>query len=536
MTPFLLHHLLHYRACQTPDQTAVVCQDESITYADLDAMSNQLAHTLQHYGIQKGDRVGLYLDKSLAAIVGIFGILKAGAAYVPIDPLAPAQRAALIMENCQMRGLISTSTRMKKMAAALPEDWCVQQLILADLEENTPTDIAAGNARLIPWLRVQESATEPLDVPTLIENDLAYILYTSGSTGIPKGVMVSHRAALTFVNWATDYFQIQATDRLSNHAPLHFDLSIFDIFASIQAGATVVLIPASLSVFPRMLADLIAAQRISIWYSVPSILIRLIQHGELTRHDFAALRQILFAGEVFPIKYLRSLQEQIPHPAYFNLYGPTETNVCTVYAVGSIPADRVAPLPIGQACANSDVFALNEQGALICGEEEGELMVRGPSLMAGYWGLPEQSMAVLVPHPDPQMSHAQVYRTGDLVKRDADGHYLFLGRRDAMIKSRGYRIELGEIESALYRHPDVVETAALAIPDEENGHLIQAVAVLQNEQAMTEGELKRFCGQHIPSYMVPQSIDFCASLPKTSTGKVDRKRLTQERTFSSLIK
>jgi amino acid adenylation domain-containing protein len=341
--------------------------------------------------------------------------------------------------------------------------------------------------------------------------------------------MISHRASLTFVSWACATFGLQATDRVSSHAPLHFDLSIFDLFATIKAGGTVVLVPEELSIFPVNLADFIEEQRIAVWYSVPSVLTRLVLHGELKRHRFSALHTVLFAGEVFPLKYLRQLTALLPHPRYFNLYGPTETNVCTYYPVSELPPEWTEPLPIGRACANTDTFAVTDQGTIASAGEVGELYVRGPTLAKGYWGLPERSKEVFVANPiRPVLWEEKVYRTGDLVRVLADGNYLFLGRRDNMIKSRGFRIELGEIEAVLYRHPAIEEAAAIPVPDELAGNLIKAIIVTRPGQTPTRGDLEHFCAERLPRYMVPSMIEYAASLPKTSTGKIDRPLLIKE--------
>lgn len=339
--------------------------------------------------------------------------------------------------------------------------------------------------------------------------------------------MISHRTSLTFVDWAEATFDVQASDRLSNHAPLHFDLSILDIFVAIKAGATVVLVPAMLSVFPRNLADFIARERITIWYSVPSALTRLVLYGQLERHDFPDLRTILFAGEVFPIKYLRQLIELLPNPRYFNLYGPTETNVCTYYEVDELDPERTAPVSIGRSCENYETFVLDENDQVAPPSIEGELCARGPGVMSGYWGLPErtaQSRILYTLHPT--IGPEVVYRTGDIVREEADGNYTYLGRRDGMIKSRGYRIEIGEIEAALYNHPDVLEAAVVPISDDEIGNRIHAFVTVQN--GITDGKLTAFCAKQIPKYMVPHAIELRETLPKTSTGKLDKTQLRSE--------
>jgi amino acid adenylation domain-containing protein len=524
---YLLHQLLQRTAAHTPDKQAIVYKNSSLSYRELDHASSQVANTLQAHGIAKGDRVGIYLNRSIASVVGIFGILKAGAAYVPIDPAAPPSRVAFIIGNCGIKALVSDAKHMTSLNPILPASCPIQVLLLIDTPH--PADATTlPQAAVVPWSDVLRASVDPRPPADLIEDDLAYILYTSGSTGEPKGVMISHRASLSFINWSYECFQVQASDRISNHAPLHFDLSVFDIFTTINVGATVILVPDELAVFPINLANFIEEQHISIWYSVPSVLTRLVLYGELARHRFAALRQILFAGEVFPIKYLRQLKALIPHPLYYNLYGPTETNVCTYYAVPEIAAERVDPLPIGKACANTEVFALNERLAVAAPGEVGELYVRGPSLMQGYWGMPEKTQEVLI--PDPRSTAfwvGKVYRTGDLVKLDPDGNYVFLGRRDNMIKSRGYRIELGEVETTLCAHPKVEEVAVIAIPDEQIGHEIKAVVVTR-DTALTKNELEFFCAQRIPKYMLPGIIEFRTTLPKTSTGKVDKTVLLQD--------
>ncbi|AFZ28184.1 amino acid adenylation enzyme/thioester reductase family protein [Cylindrospermum stagnale PCC 7417] len=534
---YLLHHLLISSARTHSDRVAVQQQEHTITYRQLDETSNQLAHILSYAGVERGDRVGIYLDKSIEAVIAIFGILKAGATYVPLDPYAPTKRIAFIIKNCQIKILISTKQRIDALGTnSLEEFQSLNSVVLTD-EDDRATQ---WFGKIVRWSEVLQAPCSPPPDPNLIENDLAYILYTSGSTGTPKGVMISHRASLTFVNWAYDTFQVTAEDRVSNHAPFHFDLSIFDIFTTIKAGGTIILLSAALSVFPINLAKFIAEEKISLWYSVPSILTSLVLYGRLEQHTFPALRTILFAGEVFPIKYLRQLMVHIPHACYYNLYGPTETNVCTYYRVSPPDIELTESLPIGQACANTEVFVLSASNELVARGEVGELCVRGPGLMTGYWDLPQKSAQVrdnftLHRRLGPEM----IYRTGDLVQQAPDGNYIFLGRSDRMIKSRGYRIELGEIESILYSHPGVEEAAVIPIPDNEIGNRIKAVVVARSANKLTGAipselpdvsiqALKLFCAERLPKYMVPDLFEFRSALPQTSTGKIDKVQLSQE--------
>lgn len=526
---FLLHQLLTESAKRNPNGIAVDGGESKLTYSELDVLSNQIAHQLRADGVCNGDRVGVFLPKSPQTVAALLGILKAGAAYVPVDPHSPSSRAAYVLGNCSVRALVTSSSQLRKLAPDLAKASEIQSILLTDEPTDVPVVASLAGSQPVSYAKI--AATRSIANPEIpiIENDLAYILYTSGSTGQPKGVMISHLNSLTFVNWAHDEYQISQQDRVSSHAPFHFDLSILDLFCTLKAGGTICLVPNDVAAFPVRLAQWIAEKGITVWYSVPSALIQLVEHGQLERHNYDKLRWMLFAGEVFPCKYLRRLVQYIPHAAYSNLYGPTETNVCTYYHVQSsdVAPERTEPVPIGKACANTEVFALDQDGRVVPPGQEGELYVRSSTVMKGYWGRPDATAATVLPNPLNRAYADVMYRTGDIVKLMPSGDYQYIGRRDKMVKSRGYRIELGEIETALYAHPAVKEAAVVAVPDERIGARLMAYVVPGNS-TLTSSELMKFCSERVLKYMVPERIEMCSQLPKTSTGKIDKTTLENE--------
>jgi len=515
---YLLQQLLTESAKAHANKPAVWARGRSITYGELEERSNQLAHLLRARGVEKGDRVGLFFPKCVESVVSMLGVLKAGAIYVPLDPQAPADRVRYIIANCGIRVLITNAERRAMLGPETPTAF--ERCILVD---------GTGNDRgAMAWTKLGEFPSTHAPAVPAIETDLAYILYTSGSTGRPKGVMITHRNALTFVDWCADEFRVRSDDRLSNHAPLHFDLSVFDIYNALKAGATVYLITEDLAPFPTALAEFIATQEITIWYSVPSALTLLLLHGRLTPKQLQSLRIILFAGEAFPIKYARHLAEFSQASDLYNLYGPTETNVCTYYKVERRRLATLDRLPIGISCANAECFVVSANGQIAKAGEVGELRVRGPSVTCGYWADPGETKKVVVRNDFQGNFDEKIYRTGDLVTVGEDGNYYFQGRRDSMIKSRGYRIELDEIEGALLSHPGVREACVLAVPDEIIGNRIRAIVVLQIAGSLGTLELQQYCASRLPRYMIPELIDLCHELPKTSTGKIDRVKLATE--------
>jgi amino acid adenylation domain-containing protein len=519
MTASPLHGYFSASALRRPDAVAVVEPGQGqIEYGELDALSDRLRDRLRAIGVRSGDRVGIYQRKSIDGIASIYGILKAGAAYVPVDPTAPPARNAYIMHNCAVAALIIEARFVEKFRAehellgAMPPTIVIER-----------TGAGTGLRESLNRLDAQQPAV-PSATAESANADLAYILYTSGSTGKPKGVMLSHENATSFVDWCSEVFEPLANDRFSSHAPFHFDLSILDIHVSLKHGATLVLIGEDSGKDPERLAALIADQRISVWYSAPSILSLLAQYGRLDQRDYSGLRLVLFAGEVFPVKHLRALVEQWPGRRYFNLYGPTETNVCTYYeVVPPIPPERTTPFPIGKTCSHLRCKVVDPTGAAVEQGVEGELVVSGRGVMQGYWALSAQTERAFIVDGD----GVNWYRTGDVVIEAPGGDYTYRGRRDRMVKRRGYRVELGEIEAGLYKHPLVKEAAVIALPDEEAGVKVKAFLSCREEKRPSLVAMKRFCAENLPLYMVPDTFSWMDALPKTSTDKVDYQRLKE---------
>lgn len=521
---YLLNHLLSESAARGPEGPALRYEGKTLSYAEVEDRSNRIARSLREVGVAPGDRVGLYLKKDAGAVVVLFAILKAGACVVPVSRGMPLPRLRRIVDQCAMGCLVTSPDILRNLGEDAFPGTSLHCVVVTD--DDAPASVSSPPVFSLPQIEGAQSS-DPLPVPT-VDTDLAYVLFTSGSTGMPKGVMLSHRAVLNFVNWAGDMFSIRSDDRLSNHASLSFDLSTFDIYAAMRAGASVTVIPETLSAFPAQLAEMIEQEAISVWYSVPSVLTMMVTRGGLGTKRLDALRVILFAGEVFPVGHLRELMLAVPKARYFNLYGPTETNVCTYYEVPGPPEPDARPIPIGRACANTKTVVLDADGAAFTEPgAEGHLFAGGSNLMDGYYGLPAETDAAFRPNPEAHGRSERLYGTGDWVRIAEDGDYIFLGRRDHMIKVGGNRVELGEIEAALHSCPGVAEAVAVAIPDDALGNTIRAVVVAADD-ALDAPAVKRHCAGLLPPYMVPHEVAFKAALPRTATDKVDRPALARE--------
>jgi len=493
----LLHELVRTSARLTPDATSVCGPDRTVTYLELDTAADHLALTLRDSGVCQGDRVGIWFDKSVIAIVVMQAVLRLGAAYVPVDPLVPAARAAKLMADCEAKVLVTSAANARSVAGM---EISASILCLDDEDTTLSEDV----------FRVPSAV--PLPYVSVSDDDLAYILYTSGSTGSPKGVCISHRNAMSFVDWAATEIEANPADNFANHAPLNFDLSVLDLYVAFRAGSCVHLIPHDMSYSPKLLTDFIEDHQISVWYSVPAALILMIRSGGLLDLHATALRAVLFAGEPFPINPLRLLREHFTASRFINMYGPTETNVCTYYEVREISASQAIPVPIGSACAGNVVTAVKPDGTLAREGEEGELVVTGPTVMLGYWGQP-----VRINQP---------YATGDLVQVKEDGCFQYLGRLDTMVKVRGNRVELGEVEAVLAGHTDILEAVAVVVGHSIDARIV-AFIVTANDYHPSLLEMKKLCAEVLPRHSIVDGVHEIPEIPRTRNGKVDRSALEE---------
>lgn len=520
MMIYLLPHAIDQSASKYPDHDAMRFNGQALTYAELAQRTDKLATTLVDQGVRKGDRVGIYLNKSLESAVAIYGIMKAGAAYVPLDPMAPISRLKLVIEDCGIRHIVSHPPKAGAVRELVSECSTLECVIGVVLEQPP--------VRSMAWDAVYGQPAVTLPAITLMEHDLAYIMYTSGSTGKPKGMMHTHYSGLSYAKMAAHVYDVNHSDRLSNHSPLHFDMSTFDYFSGPLAGATTIIIPEAYTKLPASLSKLVQDERMTIWYSVPFALIQMLLHGVMDQRDWSALRWVLFGGEPFTPKHLRALMQRLPHTRFSNVYGPAEVNQCTFYHVPPQPDDQDVQVPIGRVWANAEGLILNEDDQPVQLGEEGELLVRTPTMMRGYWGRPDLTERGFYRRTALGYLEDIFYRTGDLVRELPDGELLFLGRKDRQVKIRGYRVELDEVETALSRHPQVDENAAYALPLADGGAVIEAAVILRPEAAVSAAELRLHLAAHLPPYAVPDKVLLMTDFPRTTSGKIDRRALKEQ--------
>jgi amino acid adenylation domain-containing protein len=515
-----LQDLLTASAERSPGSTALRLGSssdggESMTYAELAATTDRIARVLVERGVRPGDRVGVLAAKAPWTIAALIGTLKAGGVYVPVDSASPAPRVARIVRSAEPTVLLADATATGLIDGLVGEG--VDDLVVGSLAE------PLAGARFASAFARADIAAADASVPAVGDGpDLAHLLFTSGSTGEPKGVMITHDMVSAFVDWALGHFGTKPGDRISGHPPLHFDLSTFDIYATLAAGAELHLVPASLGLDARRTASFIRDHELTQWFSVPSVLTYLARFDAVAQDDFPALERLLWCGEVLPTPVLAHWMRRLPHVRFTNLYGPTEATIASSYFdVPEVPVDESVPVPIGVACDGERLLVL-EDGREAATGEIGELYIGGVGLSPGYWRDQQKTDAAFVPGPDGE----RIYKTGDLARADADGVVHFLGRTDSQIKSRGYRIELGEVESAVNTVAGVRECAVVGVDTGgfEGTTICCAYSVVEGHE-LPVSELRKRVTALLPRYMIPVRWEELDGLPKNVNGKIDRPAL-----------
>lgn len=516
---YLVQHFIEDTFANYPSRIAIKQGNRNYSYGEIDELSRKFQ---SHFLVNTPPRriVGILSRVRAEAIVAMIGALKAGVVYVPLNTLAPASWLGSVIQNARIEVLMVDAAFMS-VAQELREYGIKDIICLNDCP--APDD----SVNYLPFaaIRTTEACAVNHTDRQILADDLAWVLYTSGSTGTPKGIMITHRNAFTFIDWMKQEFALTEADRIFNRAPLQFDLSVFDIFSTFQAGAKLVLPAPDFSNQALDVVSLMREEEVTIVYTVPSTFISWLSKGGLER-GIPSLRLVLYAGEPFPVAYLRKFMMCLPGVRVSNIYGPTETNIVTYFHIDEPIPDHWESVPIGKPVHDTEIYIVDEDLKLLPPGETGEVLVRGGTVFAGYFNDSERTREKLVQSPF-HTYQTLCCRTGDLGKLLPDGNIMYHGRADSMIKTRGYRVEIGEVESALSSVSGINELAVIAKPHEKYGNTLHAFVYCRVD-GPTGDEIMSQVSAKIPAYMVPYEIILTQeALPKTSTGKIDRVGLKQ---------
>jgi len=481
-------------------------------------LTNRLANGLLSAGLKRGDRVGIYLNKSVNQVLSIFAIAKAGGVVVPINHLLFPDQVRHLINDCRITGVITSGTGYESLQKILPETPSVEFVIATS---NNVVDTSTPGFVGLEKILQSESASKPPDAN--ISQDLAAILYTSGSTGRPKGIMLSHANLVAGARIVSSYVRMNQEDRILSILPFSFDYGLNQLLTTFLHGGTLILLSFH---FPDQIVQALIKEKITGLAGVPPLWRLLTQpSSSFHRHAFSHLRYITNSGGVLPIAAVESLRKTLPKTKIYLMYGLTEAFRSTY-----LPPEELErrPTSIGKAIPDTEIFVLKDTGEPCKPQEVGELVHRGPTVAMGYWGLPEATYKVFRPNPflPPETPQSErVCYSGDLVKMDEEGYLYYVGRRDATIKSSGYRISPTEVEEVLYATGRIRDAAVIGVPDGILGHSIKAFVVPQNGENIQTDELLAFCAAKMPRYMVPRQIEIRGDLPKTGSGKIDYQAL-----------
>ncbi len=508
----LVQHLLERGAALWPDKVALISGQKRITYSELEAQANRLAHALVERGVERGDRVAILLENSIEVAAAVFGVLKADAVFMVLPPGTRPARLALILGDAEPVALITDHLRIKDQLKVVSAAPTLRSVIWADSKAQP----LSSHATIMNW---SDLAHSPDHAPssTTLESDLATIIYTSGSTGQPKGVMCAHSSMIAATDSVNAYLKNSEDDVILNGLPFSFGYGLYQIFLAFQVGARVVI--EKNFAFPARIISLLEQEGVTALPGVPTFFALLLQYPDLLKREFPRLRYITNAAAALPTSHLQQIRTVFSSAQFISMYGQTECKrVCY------LPPEELdrRPSSVGVAIPNSEVYIVDEKGERLPPGQVGELVVRGPHVMQGYWRSPELSAQRFRPGPNPG---EQLLFTGDLFKMDEEGFLYFVSRKDDIIKCKGEKVSPVEVENAVCELEGVALAAVVGVPDPLLGQAIRLIVVRREGSELTERDLKAFCARRLDDYMMPKYIDFVQELPRTDNGKINRREL-----------
>jgi long-chain acyl-CoA synthetase len=506
----LLHQFLESSIAQRPEKIALICDSRSYTYAQIGAMATQLAADLQHRGVQRGDRVALFLDNSIELVVGVFAALKAGAVFMPINPLTKTDKLAYMLNDARATALITHAALSSAYTGALAQNESVRCCVVAGRE-------LGSDPRCVTYPEFEPGHAPALKDPELIDQDLASIIYTSGSTGDPKGVMLTHLNMVSAAHSVSTYLGLRDDDVVICVLPLAFDYGLYQLLMCARVGATLVL-ERSFS-FPIKVLEKMQSTRVTVFPGVPTVFSLLMNVSTLPHYNLSALRAITNTAAALSEDHIRKLRGLFPQAQLFSMYGLTECKRVTY-----LPPEQldIRPTSVGRGMPNEEIWLVDEAGNRLPNGGTGELVIRGSNVMRGYWEKPEQTAKRLKPGPIPG---EMVLYSGDIFHTDNEGYLYFVARKDDVIKSRGEKVSPREVENALYALDGVYEAAVIGVPDALLGQAVKAFVALKQGYDYTERDVIKHCLSKLENFMAPKYVEFVEALPKTDTGKIKKTGL-----------
>ena len=519
--PTLVHDWLSRTARLLPDKEALVCGQDRWTYKALDLYSSHLASALVNMGVQRQDRIVVFLDNSAETVISLYGILKAGGIFVILASSVKGRKLRYILKNSGASVLITHTSKARVVRDALDSDLSLRKLIWVGPTNAIPPQFVPDSSR---WEEIFSDLSaarakypDTRILPRCIDVDLAALIYTSGSTGEPKGVVSTHQNMISAAKSIIQYIGNTQEDVILNVLPLSFGYGLYQVIMSCMFGGTLVLERSFL--YPHVVLEHVTKEKVTGLPLVPSMAAMMLKMQNIHEYDFSTLRYITSAGAALPVKHLRSLRKLVLQAKIFNMYGLTEC-VRVSYLVGQELDKR--PSSVGIVMPDCEVFIVDEAGNEVAPGEIGELVVKGSNVAQGYWNAPDLTGKVFKNGLYPV---GRILYTGDYFKRDAEGFLYFLGRKDDMINSSAERISPKEVENIIQNLDGVAEVAVVGVPDEILGQAIKAFIVPSDGTQLAERQILSYCATNMETFMVPKYVEFVGELPKTPNGKVDKKAL-----------